>query len=755
MPKISVIVPIYNTEQYLERCLRSLMTQTFRNFEILCVDDVSPDNSVDIIERLAAEDARIRLIRHEKNLGLGGARNTGLEQAKSEWIASVDSDDYVASDFLEILWNGTEGGHFDVVVCGYEEINEDGVPRSRHMASKKKLDPLPEGSNPFKITNPSFWNKLWRRSLYADNDIWFPHHLYYQDRATTPRIYSTMKNINFVGGVPYKYLIREGSVTQSVSDKHLFDQIRVQDVLKDFFVQQGTYEGFSSEFRERVFRGFSYHTENIVRSHRAGTKESNEYLRHLLLLREAYLALDDRFRAMTFDEKKSALLKHETLLRYEPEQSVTPAIESATPFREPLPENPRVLVLTLHSGENEFSRSKASLGAQVHTNWEHLVIEGLESAEAHSKLYETIMERAREFDLFVKLDADTLFGNTFALEDVLSKFRSDRALDHLVVPCRDFMTGEDIIGVHAFSPRVSWPLGDEDLFVDPNPDFPGRSKVMDAPKRAWFYHSPDPSLLQAFHFGAHRCLKITQPNRAVSEKRTYGIREQWRVLLRVRRQYDKRKDRRHALALIGADLVQRGLIDLEAANYHSHSLKSAFETWAARTSTELDTRIQEMWTDEQAALAWYREAAGTEGLVAMGEYGARNQIEANSTSKIAKAGLQQAELPPGPVFREVYEEAVGKLREAHYQAASELFQVAAQIRSWSKLAKVGMAEAYVGLGEKASALEIYKALVRVWPEDPKLDRRYQELSSSTTLPTVKLPPRSIQSKPRATREAAK
>ena len=114
MIKISVIVPVYNVENYLIQCLDSIINQTLKDIEIICVDDCSPDNSIEILEEYKNKDNRISIIRHSNNQGLGPARNTGLKHANGEYISFVDSDDYIDKNFLFYLYSTAKKYDSDV-----------------------------------------------------------------------------------------------------------------------------------------------------------------------------------------------------------------------------------------------------------------------------------------------------------------------------------------------------------------------------------------------------------------------------------------------------------------------------------------------------------------------------------------------------------------------------------------------------------------------------------------------------------------
>ena len=123
MPKISIIVPIYNVEKYLERCIQSLLNQTLRDIEIIMVDDESPDDCPQLCDIYASQDQRIKVI-HKKNEGLGYARNTGLEIASGEYIAFVDSDDYVDINMYEKLYQIAQKNNLDTVFSNFNTVDQ-------------------------------------------------------------------------------------------------------------------------------------------------------------------------------------------------------------------------------------------------------------------------------------------------------------------------------------------------------------------------------------------------------------------------------------------------------------------------------------------------------------------------------------------------------------------------------------------------------------------------------------------------------
>lgn len=300
-PIISVIVPIYKTEKYIDKCLKSIRKQSMKELEIICVDDCSPDDAHLIVERHAAEDPRVILIRHENNLGLGGARNTAIRAAKAEFIASVDSDDYIRPNMMETLWNATENGKFDVVSCGFDSVDENGKKISRHARPSGVVINENNSINIFTFMNPAFWNKLWRKSLYTKNDIYFPNHVFYQDKATTPRILAKSTYIKIIDDSLYYYLVRPDSATTTYSSKHLIDYIKVFEVLLNFLKDNEIIEHYRDEFVEYVESGIKYHSNNVVESN-ISKDELKQYLSHFLMLKIAFFEYGDFVETKTKDE---------------------------------------------------------------------------------------------------------------------------------------------------------------------------------------------------------------------------------------------------------------------------------------------------------------------------------------------------------------------------------------------------------------------------------------------------------------------
>ena len=207
-PLISVIVPIYNVEKYLKRCVDSLINQTYSNLEIILVDDGSPDDCGKICEEYAKEDSRIRVI-HQKNGGLSAARNRGILHCNGEYLLVVDSDDRIRRDLVSACVSCLEGNGIDLVHFGYSTIAENGVHirnyRDPEIGDAGLLPPILSGQLP-----SHSWQILCKRSLY--DGVFFPEKRKAEDLATTYRLVSRTDRCVTIPDCLYEYRTRKGSI---------------------------------------------------------------------------------------------------------------------------------------------------------------------------------------------------------------------------------------------------------------------------------------------------------------------------------------------------------------------------------------------------------------------------------------------------------------------------------------------------------------------------------------------------------------
>lgn len=218
-PKISIIVPVYNVERFLPRCLESLIGQTLREIEIICVDDESPDGSLAILRDFAARDARIRVV-SQKNKRQGGARNTGMELARGEWIAFIDSDDRVDPDYFERLLAAALRHGADIACACVEK--ERGSLRKWNVRYDREahFDTLQAKFDACHCP-PNFntTNKLYRRPPLAAAGIRFREHAVYEDVEFLARTLAALGRVVTVPDTVYHYLVHGASTTKSRQDR--------------------------------------------------------------------------------------------------------------------------------------------------------------------------------------------------------------------------------------------------------------------------------------------------------------------------------------------------------------------------------------------------------------------------------------------------------------------------------------------------------------------------------------------------------
>ena len=236
-PSVSIIVPIYKVEQYIARCLDSIKEQTFTDYEVIMIDDGSPDRSGEIAERYTA-DPRFRLFR-QSNAGVGAVRNRGLFLARGEYIAFVDSDDMIKPDHLDKLYSAAAKGNADIVCCSYCCCDENGkhlrpsmIRKHRGVYNAERLI----GNILRDISIRRYMcTKLWRRSLFIDNGIIFPERMF-EDTRVIPILFYHAKKISVITDTTYIYTRRAGSITSLTSESCVGDYIAANEAVESFYM---------------------------------------------------------------------------------------------------------------------------------------------------------------------------------------------------------------------------------------------------------------------------------------------------------------------------------------------------------------------------------------------------------------------------------------------------------------------------------------------------------------------------------------
>ncbi len=237
-PLISVIVPVYKVEKYLDRCVESIVNQTYTNLEIILVDDGSPDNCPQMCDDWASKDSRIKVI-HKENGGLSSARNAGLDIMNGEYVCFADSDDYIDADYCRILFDTLIQNSADISICGVEKVFESGkdseysVIKNENLDREKFLDRM-EGYGGWCWVVA--WNKLYKSSIFSQ--IRYPlNRLFEDDYIIVDVLYSvsliacTEKNL-------YYYYQRDNSITNRGFDLKFYDSVDMYLSRLEFFIEK-------------------------------------------------------------------------------------------------------------------------------------------------------------------------------------------------------------------------------------------------------------------------------------------------------------------------------------------------------------------------------------------------------------------------------------------------------------------------------------------------------------------------------------
>ncbi len=247
-PAISLIMPVYNVEKFLTKALESVQNQTFKDFELIIVNDGSSDGSADIIKNFCNKNSNFILINQE-NQGPSVARNTGIKASHGEYIGFMDSDDYLEPKFLELLYNAAIEHNADIACCNFNFYYPDkdlkihlpfnSLPGvySNTVALKKLI--LDIGVHYF------VWNKLSKRSLFFDNNLTFDK-MYFEDISTSPKLFYYADKIVFLGKSLYNYTSRDTSILHSMNIVKINDFIKSLGVIRNFLENEQVYKNYNN-----------------------------------------------------------------------------------------------------------------------------------------------------------------------------------------------------------------------------------------------------------------------------------------------------------------------------------------------------------------------------------------------------------------------------------------------------------------------------------------------------------------------------
>ena len=243
MKTVSIVIPVYNVEKYLTRCLNSIINQTLDDIEILAVDDGSTDNSGRILDEYQLKYPEKLKVFHKKNGGMSDARNYGIQYVTGEYVGFVDSDDYVEPEMFEKMYLKAKEKMYDIVVCDFWEVKQ-----GKKHAYTSRVEKDGEGEDYIKNSMltiySSPWNKIYKKELLCKN--LFTKGVWYEDVEFLYRLLPDVNSIGVVHECFYNYMIREGSISNS-AHKKIYDQIKNWNGLIEYYKKRGIYDVYKEE----------------------------------------------------------------------------------------------------------------------------------------------------------------------------------------------------------------------------------------------------------------------------------------------------------------------------------------------------------------------------------------------------------------------------------------------------------------------------------------------------------------------------
>lgn len=235
--KLSLIIPVYNVENYIQKCINSCLNQNIplSDYEIIIVNDGSKDNSLQIAEELANCHSNIKII-SQQNQGLSASRNNGLKIAKGDYVWFIDSDDWIEPNILKSLLSYTYKNQLDVLCFNLQLVYENGIIEPYIINYKNEKQIFTDNSFVTHVKMPpASVLALYKRSFLKDNNLFFMEGILHEDNEFTPKVYTLAKRISFLNIVAYNYLQRSGSIMKSdQSKRRAVDFLKIADSLYSF-----------------------------------------------------------------------------------------------------------------------------------------------------------------------------------------------------------------------------------------------------------------------------------------------------------------------------------------------------------------------------------------------------------------------------------------------------------------------------------------------------------------------------------------
>lgn len=279
--KVSIIVPVYNAQNYLKKLNESLINQTYKNIEIIYVNDGSEDGSLAILEDFSRNYDNISVI-DQPNQGGSIARNNGLNVAKGDYVFFCDADDYIEKNFIEKMISKALITQADIVVCNYRDVYPNTtIARENKFASNFSGESVIENPKILFI-KPAVWNKIFKKSLFIEHKIKFEETQIAQDLCTTLKLLAVAKKISKIDDILYNYVLHDNSISRSY-DKRILDIIISVNSLRNFYIDKGLYEKYKNEIDFVSLQNILYQMTKIplIKEKKDIYKELLSYLKQI------------------------------------------------------------------------------------------------------------------------------------------------------------------------------------------------------------------------------------------------------------------------------------------------------------------------------------------------------------------------------------------------------------------------------------------------------------------------------------------
>lgn len=252
---VSIIIPVYNVEKYLRECINSIINQTLKDIEIICIDDGSSDNSFDILEEYAKIDNRIKIIK-QANQGVSTARNNGIRLSNADYICFIDADDYISNDYLEQMYNKIVETNADIIINdNIIKFSNDNKNKIGNEISQKRENGIYDINSKFiQSMYPSVWGKLYKKKMIFELGINFPCNLIHEDLCFNYKLLPYLRKAVQSNIGNYYYRQRQNSLTSKKKKTHSFDSIKVFENIYLYYKENNLLDEYELPYRLIAYR---------------------------------------------------------------------------------------------------------------------------------------------------------------------------------------------------------------------------------------------------------------------------------------------------------------------------------------------------------------------------------------------------------------------------------------------------------------------------------------------------------------------